>query len=302
MAKLSMHMPLAAADVQPNTALEWARRSKAAGVGGLWTLDRLAFNNQEPLIALAAAAGAAPGMVLGMAVLLGALRPPTLLAKMIATLNQINGQEVILGLGVGSRPDDFAAAEAPWEHRGSRLEEAIQIMKLCWSGQPVKFSGRFYDIDVGPIGPKPLSVPPVWLGGGGTDAALRRIGRLADGYIASSGGGTGGFRDKMDAIRHYAEEAGRDPASIYPAALIYCCVDDDTARAEQIMASYSEYYYAGRRPAARGGIAGPPDVCARGINEYIQAGVEYPIIGMPTASLVYLDRFLEKVLPKLDLS
>lgn len=300
MAQLSMHVPLAAADARPDTVLEWARRSKAAGIHGLFTLDRLVFDNQEPLMALAAASAAAPGMVLGMSVLLGTLRPPALLAKMAATLDQINGGNIVLGLGVGSRDDDFAGAEVPFEHRGSRLEEAVAIMKLCWSGQPVKFSGRFYNIDVGPIGPRPASPVPIWLGGGGSDSALKRIGRMADGYIASSSGGPGGFRDKWDAIQRYTEQAGRDPASVYAGALIYVCVDDDVARGEETAASYFQHYYAGRRPARGGAIIGPPDACVRGINEYVQAGVRYPIIGSPTADLGHLERFLEKVAPRIE--
>jgi len=175
-------------------------------------------------------------------------------------------------------------------------------MKLCWSGQPVKFSGRFYNIDVGPIGPKPLSgsTLPIWLGGGSTESALKRIGRIADGYIASSSGGPGDFRDKWDAIQQYAEQAGRDPASIYPAGLIYICVDDDVARGEEVTTRYFQHYYAGSRPARGGAIIGSADVCVRGINEYLQAGVRYPIIGSPTADLGHLDRLLEQVLPRLE--
>jgi alkanesulfonate monooxygenase SsuD/methylene tetrahydromethanopterin reductase-like flavin-dependent oxidoreductase (luciferase family) len=300
--RVSIHVPLAAPDLRPDTMLEFARRSQQAGAGGIWTLDRLAFNNQEPLMALAAAAALTTDMYLGIAVLLGTLRPPTLLAKMAATLDNLNGGKVVLGLGVGSRADDFAAAEVPYEHRGSRLEEQIAIMRLAWSGQPVKFSGQFYTIDVGPIGPPPVDGRPlpVWLGGGSAESALKRIGRLADGYIASSSGGTGGFRDKWDAIRHYAEQAGRDPASIEPAALIYCCVDDDVARAEDVVARYFGHYYGGSRPARGGAIMGSADTCVRGINDYLQAGVKYPIIGFPTADLAYLDRFLEQVLPRLE--
>ncbi|HVA23258.1 MAG TPA: LLM class flavin-dependent oxidoreductase [Chloroflexota bacterium] len=299
---VSIHVPLAAPDVQPNTMVEFARRAEAAGAGGIWTLDRLVFDNQEPLTALAAAAAMTTDMYLGISVLLGTLRPPAMLAKILATLDQLNGGKVIAGLGVGSRPDDFAGAEIPFEHRGSRLEEAIQVVKLCWSGQPVKFSGRFYTIDVGPIGPKPLSgsTLPIWLGGGGSESALKRIGRIADGYIASSSGGPGGFRDKWDAIGRYAEQAGRDPASIYPAGLIYVCVDDDVARAEEVTARYFQHYYAGNRPTRGGAIMGSADACIRGINDYLQAGLRYPIIGMPTADLSHLERFLEKVLPRLE--
>jgi alkanesulfonate monooxygenase SsuD/methylene tetrahydromethanopterin reductase-like flavin-dependent oxidoreductase (luciferase family) len=303
MSHVGIHVPLAAPDVRPDTMLEFARRAQASGAGAIWSLDRLVFDNQEPLMALAAAAAVTSDMYLGMAVLLGTLRPPALLAKMMATLDQINGGRVIVGLGVGSREDDFTGAEAPFEHRGSRLEEAIQVMKLAWSGQPVQFAGRFYNIDVGPIGPKPLSQPlPVWLGGGGSEPALKRIGRIADGYIASSSGGPGGFRDKWDAVLRYAEQAGRDPASLEAGALIYVCVDDDAARAEEITAGYFQHYYAGRRPARGGAIIGSPDDCVRGINDYLKAGVKYPIIGSPTADVRYLERFLEKVMPRLDVN
>ncbi len=298
MAKLSLHVPLAAADVQPNTMVEWAKRTKAAGLDGLFTLDRLVFDNYEPMLSLAAASAVAPGMILGMSVLLGALRPPTLLAKMAATLERMNGQDVILGLGVGSRADDFAAAEVPFEHRGTRLEEAIQIVKLCWSGHPVKFSGRFYNVDVGPVGPKPSHPLPIWLGGGATESALKRIGRLADGYIASSSGGPNGFRANWDKVRGYAQQAGRDPSGLVPAALVYVLVEDDVSRGEQITASYFEYYYAGRRPGRGGAIIGSAQAVADGIQQYVEAGVEYLIIGFPTAGLPYLDAFLEKVAPR----
>ncbi len=300
MPKLSIHVPLAAADAKPDTMVDWAKRTKAAGLGGLFTLDRLVFNNQDPLMALAAAAAVAPGMTLGISVLLGALRPPTLLAKMAATLRQINGQEVIVGLGVGSREDDFAAAEIPYEHRGSRLEEAIQIMRLCWSGQPVKFSGRFYPIDVGPIGPRLDRPLPVWLGGGASESALKRIGRIADGYIASSSGGPDGFKANFGKIRQYAEQAGRNPDDVYAGALIYVLVEDDVAKGEQIVADYFQHYYAGRRPGRGGAIVGSADAVARGIQEYVDAGVTSPIIGSPTADVRYLDAFLEKVAPRLS--
>ncbi|HLQ33052.1 MAG TPA: LLM class flavin-dependent oxidoreductase [Chloroflexota bacterium] len=302
MSNVSIHVPLAAADVQPNTMIEFARRAESAGAG-IWTLDRLVFNNQEPLLALAAASAVTSKARLGMAVLLGTLRPPALLAKMAATLDQLSGGRFILGLGVGSRADDFAGAEVPFEHRGSRLEEAIAILKLAWSGQPVKFSGRFYTIDVGPIGPKPSQPSlPIWLGGGSTESALKRIGRLAHGYIASSSGGPDGFRENWQHIRRHAEQAGRDPASLKSAALIYVCVDDDVSRGEETVARYFEYYYAGRRPGRGGAIVGSADDVARGINDYLKAGLEYPILGSPTADLRHLDRVCEKVLPKLEVS
>src|SRR5262245_26585593 len=120
MPQVGLGMPMAAADVSAGTALEFARRAEQAGVDSLWSLDRLVFDNYDPLITLAVVAGATQRVRLGTSVLLATLRPPAVLAKMIASLDQISGGRVTIGIGVGSRPDDFAGAEIPFEHRGTR--------------------------------------------------------------------------------------------------------------------------------------------------------------------------------------
>jgi len=278
--------------------LQYARRGEETGVDSLWALDRLVFENQEPLLGLAAAAVITTRMQLGTSILLATLRPPALLAKMIATLDQLSGGRVILGIGVGSRPDDFAAAEVPFEHRGARAEELVQLLKLVWSGKPVKHAGRAYNVDVGPVGPRPVQQPhpPVWFGGS-AEAALKRVGRIADGYIGSSSGGPDGFRQNWDQVRRSAEQAGRDPSAITPAALVWACVDDDRAKAVELTERYfSHYYPSGRRPGPAD-MAGPADACVRAANEYFKAGVQHLIIGTVTADLRYLDRLCEVVGP-----
>src|SRR5687767_11955971 len=133
MASVGLAIPTAAPDAQPNTALEFGRRAEAAGAHSVWVMDRLVFDNYEPLMTLGALAGATSRVRLGTCVLLGTLRPPALLAKMIGTLDNMTGGRMTIGIGVGSRQDDFAAAETPWEHRGGRAEELVQIMRQAWS-------------------------------------------------------------------------------------------------------------------------------------------------------------------------
>jgi probable F420-dependent oxidoreductase len=282
--------------------LRFARQAEEAGLDSVWCLDRLVFNNHDPLLSLAAAAAITRRVRLGTSVLLATLRPPALLAKMVATLDQLSGGRMTLGIGVGSRSDDFAAAEVPFEHRGSRADELVRVLELAWSGRPVRHRGRFFSIDVGPIGPRPAQQPrpPIWFGGS-ADSALRRVGRIADGYIGSSSGGPEGFRANWDKVRQAAEAAGRDPASITPAALVWACVDDDRASAVAMAERYFAHYYpSGRRVSSGADLTGPADACVRGANAYFKAGVQHLIVGIVSADPRYLDRFCEHVLPRLD--
>src|SRR5581483_11547020 len=206
MPQIGLMLPTAAPDARPDTAVTFARAAEAAGLGSVWIIDRLVFDNMEPLLALAAVAATTTRVRLGTSVLLGTLRPPALLAKQVATLDVLSGGRVILGLGVGSLPD---AA------RGPRLAEAMRIMRQVWSGAPLAHEGRAYQLASGPIGPRPVQRggPPLWVGGS-AEAALRRAGRLADGYIGSSSGGPAGLRKTADTVREAAAAAGRDPGAL----------------------------------------------------------------------------------------
>src|SRR6266545_4739503 len=118
MPQIGICIPTATPDVQPTTVLDFARRAEAAGADSVWTIDRVVANNAEPLISLAAAAGATRRVRLGTAVLLAPLRKPVWLAKQVATLDQISGGPAVLGLGVGNRHDDFSATGSEFERRG----------------------------------------------------------------------------------------------------------------------------------------------------------------------------------------
>jgi len=233
-------------------------------------------------------------------VLLPTLRPPTLLAKMVGTLDRMSGGRVTLGFGVGSRQDDFAAAEIQWEHRGSRMDELVRILRTTWSGDAVQHKGKFYDVEVGPIGPRPVQAHiPIWFGGS-AEPALRRIVRLGDGFIGSSSGGPGAFKENWAKIQEMAHAAGRDPSELTPAALIYACVDDDRSVAEQKAIAYRQHYYGGRRPIdVSGSMLGSADECVEIGQSFLEAGVETLVIASATAHLRYFDRLCEKVLPRL---
>lgn len=299
MPQIGICIPTATPDVQPTTVLDFARRAEASGADSVWTIDRVVANNAEPLISLAAAPGATSRVRLGTAVLLAPLRKPVWLAKQVATLDQISGGRAILGLGVGNRQDDFAATGSEFERRGARTEETIDLLRVVWSGQPVKHEGQFFHMDVGPIGPRPTQgTVPIWIGGS-AEPVLRRVGRMADGFIGGSGAGPDGFRANWAKIRDHAQAAGRDAASITPGTLVYACVDDDRSRAESFALQYLAAYYGPRRTDLTPFLLGPADECVRKAQAYFEAGVQTMIIASFTADLRYCDRLCEDVLPRL---
>ena len=297
-----LFVPTAAPDAQPNMALAFGQRAEAAGIPSLWLPERPVFDSPEPLVTLGAVAAVTSRIQLGTCVLLGTLRPPALLAKMVASLDVLSGGRVVLGLGVGSRADDFAACGMPTAGRGPRAAELIRLLRATWAGGPLRHEGRYYQMDVGPIGPAPAQPggPPIWLGGS-ADAALRRAGRIADGYIASSSSGPAGVRRAWQTVRESAEAAGRDPDSLTLAALVRAAVDEDLDRAMERTVANARHYRPNTRldvdPASL--LLGPPATCIERAHEYFAAGVDVLIVAPVTADLDHLDRLLGEVLTRL---
>ncbi len=166
----------------PEILLDWARRADAGPFTTLGLLDRLVYDNPEPLVTLAALAAVTTRIRVQTEVLLAPLRQPALLAKQAATLDRLSGGRLTLGLGVGDarRRDDFEAAGTDPRSRGRRLDEQLAVMRRIWSGES-------YDSDIGPIGPAPArSGGPEVLFGGFRPAALERVARWGDGFLAAA--------------------------------------------------------------------------------------------------------------------
>ncbi|MFF5294842.1 LLM class flavin-dependent oxidoreductase [Paractinoplanes globisporus] len=181
----------------PARLLEWARAAEAHGFDTLALLDRLAFDNPEPLTALAVLAGATTRIRLQTEVLLGPLRETALLAKQVATLSVMSGDRFVLGIGVGGREDDHAAAGTPLTQRGRLLDAQLTDLRQIWRGAP--YRGAV-------IGPRPHTDPPILIGGF-APAALRRVATHADGFIcAAPASWAGGL---IHTVRREWTDAGR---------------------------------------------------------------------------------------------
>ena len=186
MGKIGLAFVNAAPLITPDQVVSFAKKCEAIGVDSMWTIDRIAYDNLEPLTVLAAAAGATKKIRLGTSVLLGNLRHPSHLAKIVATLDFISNGRMTLGLGFGSRESDYKAVEIPFENRGSRAVEQVNLIKRLWTEENVTHKGRFFNIESLSVGPRPIQRSiPIWTGGS-ADAALKRAGTWADGFICGS--------------------------------------------------------------------------------------------------------------------
>lgn len=281
----------------PNNVLNFAKKCEAMGVDSMWIIDRVAYDNLEPLTVLAAAAAATQKIRLGTSVLLPNLRHPTLLAKTAATLDFISNGRLTLGIGFGSRENDFTAVEVPFAGRGSRAVEAVQLMKRLWSEDNVTHKGRFYHIENVTIGPRPIQAAiPIWTGGS-AEVSLKRAGTWADGFICGSSA-IAEFSSVWDKIANYALAAGRNPDAIEKACLTFIAINDDKAKATASLAAYVSRYY-GR---LRGDIEntfplGSGAACADRINSFFGKGLDTLIIGLADPDPKQLELFAQQVLP-----
>ena len=284
---------------KPAYVINFAKKCDAMGIHSLWIIDRVAYDNLEPLTVLSAAAGATEKIRLGTSVLLPALRHPTLLAKTVATLDFVSNGRVTLGIGFGSRENDFSAVEIPYERRGSRAAEAIQLMKRIWAEDNVMYRGKFFNVQNLTIGPKPIQNSIPIFTGGSAEIALKRAGTLADGYICGSSA-IADFPAIWEKIAGYAAKAGRNPNQIEKASLAFMAINDDKAKAVKTVEDYTMRYYGRiRTPVEPVSIVGNPDQCVEKINYFFSKGLDTLIIGVADPDPRQLDLFSEKVLPKL---
>ena len=285
---------------KPENVVNFAKKCEAMGAHSMWTIDRIAYDNLEPLTILAAAAGATQRIRLGTSVLLANLRHPSHVAKIVSTLDFISNGRVTLGLGFGSRESDYKAVELPFEHRGSRAVEQVQLIKRLWTEDNVTHKGRFYNLENISVGPRPVQKPhpPIWTGGS-AEVALKRAGTWSDGFICGSSA-IADFPATWEKISGYARAAGRDPNKIAKASLTFMAIDDDQAKAVKTVEDYVMRYYGRlRADVANTSLVGPPNAIIDRIGAFLSKGLDTLIIGLADPDPRQLDSFGEKVLPKL---
>jgi probable F420-dependent oxidoreductase len=161
----------------------------------------------DPLIAAAAMGAVTSELLFYTSVLKLGSRKPVLLARQVNSVAALTGDRFGLGLGVGWSPEEFEWCGAPYENRGKRVDEAIEVLQLILGGGMVEYHGKFFDFDKLRMSPTPGKRVPIYIGGH-TDVALRRAARVADGW-ASAMMKFDDLRDTITRLRALLAERGR---------------------------------------------------------------------------------------------
>jgi F420-dependent oxidoreductase-like protein len=288
-------------NTQPWTeTLDAARHAEAIGYDGLWYADHFMPNAaqpadgpaQEALTIMAALAATVPRVRIGSLVAGNTYRHPAVLAKMAATIDDISGGRLVLGLGAGWQENEHRAYGLEFKTfswRFDRLEEACQVIKGLFRNPRTTFEGKHYSLVDAPLDPKPRQDPlPLLIGGGGERRTLRIVARYADEW--NVWGMPDLLAQKGKVLDQHCEAEGRDPASIRRSAQALLFLSDDQATLDRIRGMGIE------RPS----IIGTPTECQEIVAEYRDAGVDELIVPgftfrSPSEREETLSRFLTEV-------
>jgi probable F420-dependent oxidoreductase len=224
--KIGFALPVSGSWATADNITHVARRAEELGYHSLWTFQRLMSDVdgkwgetyrsvQDPLTTLAYAAAVTSRARLGVAVVNMPFVTPILLAKQTTTLDILSGGRLDVGLGLGWADEEYIASGATKHQAGKRADEFIALLTTLWTDDVVEFMGEFYQVPRSRMEPKPVQKPhPPIILGGTVPAALRRAGRLADGWVSSSRADLATIGESIATVEQAATAAGRDPATL----------------------------------------------------------------------------------------
>ena len=292
----------------------FARRAEELGFSRI-TMGEHIMDGNPPrptvlnLPAMAAAAGATRNIRVMTGIVIAPLYHPVMLAKMVATVDQVSGGRLDFGIGISGQRGtqvEFEALGIAKNTRGRRTDEMLDVMKRLWTEEKVSHQGRFFEFDDVTLLPQPQQkpYPPIWVSGR-SEPAMVRAALHGDGwypYLFTSRR----LKHSNEMIRQFAAEAGRELDGFHWGLNQPTAISNDADEALGLaVRNVGERYVTPERSAediARAlCIAGTPDDCARSIEAKIEAGVEHANLAFlsPDADGLYrqMDLFAERVMP-----
>jgi probable F420-dependent oxidoreductase len=277
-------------------------RAESLGYESLWVQEQMITDVAilEPVALLTYVAALTSRVRLGTAVLLTVVRNPVELAKTLATIDQLSGGRLIVGVGIGGPTTPHEIFGVPREQRARRFVEGLKVMKALWTEPKASVSGDFWNFTDVPMEPKPAQKPhpPLWFGAR-TELGLKRAARLADGWMGPGSSSSAEFVQHMEWIRRLLEEAKRDPATFSISKRVYIAVDDNRDRAEQRLRQWFGARYKFPDMAPRVSIFGSRAECVDKLGELVRAGAQQLLLDPVYDHVEQMELLAAEVVPGL---
>lgn len=292
-----VHFP--AGQQRSSKLADFARRVDAAGYDSIWLIENLGSGSPglECLTTLGYLAACAPRLWIGTSVMLLPLRNPVIMAQAAASLAVLTEGKFIFGVGVGNGVHNTAVG-ADAATRGRRCDESLDLMRKLWTGEEIRYDGKFTKLDGYALGPVPPQAPAVWLGGH-SDITVRRAARHGDGYIPV-GASPDECRDIFERLDGYAAEQGRTKKHTR-AVHTYLGFGQSTEQAMTVASEVlSERYQSDinvRNAAPH--LLGSPEDCLRTLQAFESVGVTHFVfdpVCRPQETEMQFERLMKEVI------
>ena len=283
----------------PYHVAQSARQIESLGFDVLGCGEHVSFHGDTAsgFVSLSVAAGATSHIRLMSTITLVPLYPAALLAKMGAALDVASDGRFIFGVGVGGEfANEFEACGVPVKQRGSRTDDALEVVTRTWTETDVSYDGRYTKLDHFSLKPLPIQKPrpPIWVSGR-ADAAMNRAAKYADGWLPYMYTPEQ-LAKSVESIRVAGEDLGRDMSAFRFGLFIFTAVHEDNERAIKMAADRLSTQYAQdfSKLVHKYALAGDPERCQARLREYIDAGADFCFVSTACPD-DYIDTNLELI-------
>ena len=282
------------------------RAADGLGYDGASLYDLLGIPTLECWTTLSALAAETERIRLIPMVLANLYRHPATLAKMAATLDVISEGRLVLGIGAGGGEGDHKAYGLPYpstRERVAMVGEAVQVIRLLWSGERVSFEGNHYQLDNALCDPAPVQqpAPPILIGGHGERHLLRVAAAHADITNMSADMGIAEHEAKRRVLDAHCAAVGREPSEVALSHNAHVFIGRDEAAVEELLTGHAARHGGSveRFKATLGNaIVGTPAQCVEQLRRYADYGIGWFFLLFPEpVSVGYLELFASEVMP-----
>ena len=255
----------------------------------------------SPMEAMTYAAACTSRLRLGCVVFVSTVHVPVLLAKSVASLDQLSRGRLDVGVGTGGPSRPFAAFGLDKSRYVARFSEGVALMKALWTSDSVTFDGEFWQLKDVAVTPPPFQKPhpPLWIGAA-SQTGVRRAVRIGDGFFSAGSATTAAFASQVAVARSALAEAGRAASDFPIAKRLYISIDSDPERARARVNDDLAAVYGHRIPAIEeAAIAGTVSDCVRAVSEVASAGAELILFTALDDQLEHAEQIAAEIIPRL---